>query len=160
MRLLILAMLGVVACGDEPVLLKSIDLVTGGMLQVDGKRLAAHETFFAEETWVAVPVMSGLQVKADFELHREPFLELAGAVTCRDSEAALEDGSLLVELGFENSTHLRQTISVHPSLGWWKQRVDLAVTGRKTGDTRSRGEFARGLRPPVARGNNSSAGAV
>jgi len=131
MRLLILAMLGVVACGDEPVLLKSIDLVTGGMLQVDGKRLAAHETFFADETWVAVPVMSGLQVKADFELHREPFLELAGAVTCRDSGVALEDGSLYVELRLENSIHLRHTIPVHPSLGWWQQRVDLAALAGK-----------------------------
>ena len=131
MRLLILAMLGVAACGDEPVLLKSIDLVTGGMLQVDGKRLAAHETFFADETWVAVPVMSGLQVKADFELHREPFLELAGAVTCRDSGVALEDGSLFVELRLENSIHLRHTIPVQPSLGWWQQRVDLAALAGK-----------------------------
>jgi hypothetical protein len=123
--MLTLAVLGAAACGGDGVLIESVDLVAEGMLEVDGDRLAAQESFFAEETWVAVPVMSGVHVTAEIDLHREPILDLAGAVTCRDSEPAVEDGNLLVEIGLENSPQLHQSIPVDPSLGWWRQRVDL-----------------------------------
>lgn len=129
---LTLAVLGAAACGSESVVVESVDLVAGGMLEVDGKRLVAHESFCADETWVAVPVMPGVHVTADINLHREPVLELAGAVTCRDSDLALEDGNLYVEVGLENSTQLLHTIPVQPSLGWWQQRVDLIALAGKS----------------------------
>lgn len=128
---LTLVVLSAAACGSESVLVESVDLVAGGMLEVEGKRIAAHESFFADETWVAAPVMSGVRVTAEIELHREPILELAGAVTCRDSEFDVEDGNLYVEVGLENSTELHHDIPVHPSLGWWQQRIDLATLGGK-----------------------------
>jgi len=128
---LTLAVLGAAACGSESVLVESVDLVAGGMLEVDGKRLAAHESYCADETWVAVPVIPGVHVTADIELHREPVLLLAGAVTCRDSVSALDDGTLNVEVGLEGSTQVRQAIPIHPGLGWWQQRVDLATLAEK-----------------------------
>jgi hypothetical protein len=129
---LTLVVLSAAVCGGDAVLVESVDLVAGGMLEVDGKRLAAHESFCSDETWVAVPLMPGVHVTADIELHREPVLELAGAVTCRDTEPALEDGDLYVELGLEDSTPLRRTIPVHSSLGWWQQHVDLiALAGKE-----------------------------
>jgi hypothetical protein len=70
-------------------------------------------------------------VTADLELHREPVLELAGAVTCRDSLPIPEDGNLYVEVGLESSTNVRRTLPVHPSLGWWQERVDLAPLAGK-----------------------------
>jgi len=128
---LTLAVLGAAACGSESVLVESVDLVAGGMLEVDSKRLAAHESFCADETWVAVTVMPRVHVTADIELHREPVLELAGAVTCRDSVSALEDGTLNVEVGLEGSTQVRQAIPIHQGQGWWQQRVDLAALAGK-----------------------------
>ncbi len=128
---LTLVVLSAAACGSESVLVESVDLVAGGMLEVEGKRIAAHESFFADETWVAVSVMPGVFVTAEIELHREPILELSGAVTCRDPGFALEDGNLWVELGLENSTQVRRTIPIHPSQGWWHQRVDLAMLAGK-----------------------------
>ena len=130
-RLLTLAVLCAAGCGSETVLVESVDMVAEGLLEVDGKRLAAHETFCADETWVAAPVMSGIHVTAEIELDREPVLELAGAVTCRDPDSTLEDGNLHVEVGLENSTPMRHDIPVHPSLGWWQQRVDLAALAGK-----------------------------
>ena len=127
LRVLIFAVFSVVACGSESVIQESVDLVARGMLQVDGKRLMAHESFFADETWVAVPVMPGALVTAEFDLHRDPFLELAGAVTCRDPELAAEDGKVFVELGPEKTRRVVHAIPVGPSLGWWKQRIDLAA---------------------------------
>ena len=119
------AVLGAAACGSKPMLVESVDLVAEGALEVDGNRLAAQETFIADETWVAVTMASGVPVTADIELHREPFLELAGAVTCRDPQLALDESDLLVEVGPEDSTPLRHTIPVDQSLGWWQRRVDL-----------------------------------
>lgn len=120
------AVLGAAACGSKSTVVESIDLVADGALEVAGNRLAAHESFIADETWVAVTMAPGLHVTADIELHREPFLELAGAVTCRDPELTLEASGLLVEVGLEDSTALRHTVPIDQTLGWWQQRVDLA----------------------------------
>jgi len=124
--LLILTVLGAAACGSELVVVQSVDLVAGGGLEVDGRRLAAEERFFADETWVAVKVEAGAHVTADVELHREPVLELAGAVTCRESDATLGEGDLSVAVGFENGEYVRHAIPIDRSLGWWQDRIDLA----------------------------------
>ncbi len=128
---LILALLGMAACGTGPVLVESVDLVTEGMLEADGKRLAAHESFCADETWVSVTMWPGVHVTAEVDLHREPVLELVGAMTCRDSVPISQDGTLDVELGLEDSPRLHQSISVDPSLGWWQHQVDLAPLAGK-----------------------------
>ena len=123
---LILAVLLAAACGSKSVLVESIDLVAGEVFEVDGNRLAARESFCADETWTAVGVAPGVHLTADIELHREPVLELAGAVTCRDSNPTPEEGNVFLEVKPENGNHLRHTIPVGPSLGWWQHRVDLA----------------------------------
>jgi len=123
---LILAVLGAAACGSKSVRVDSVDLVVGGVFEVDGERLAARESFCADETWTAMGMAPGIHLTADIELHREPVLELAGAVKCRDSEPTLGEGNLYLEVGPENGEHVRRTIPVDPSLGWWQHRVDLA----------------------------------
>ncbi|MCW8984426.1 MAG: sulfatase [Thermoanaerobaculales bacterium] len=128
---LTLAMLGAAACGSESVLVESLDLVAEGRLEADGKLLAAHESFFADETWVSVTMWPGVHVTAEVDLHREPVLELAGAMTCRDSVPVPRDGTLDVELGLESAPQLGQSIPVDPSLGWWQDRVDLAPLAGK-----------------------------
>jgi hypothetical protein len=124
--LLTLAVLGAAACGSETVIVQSVDLIAGGGLEVDGRRLAADERFFADETWVAVRVEAGAHVTAGIELHRQPNLELAGAVTCDSSVPAPGEGLLEVTVGLQDRSPVRRTIPVDSSLGWWQQRVDLA----------------------------------
>ena len=124
--LLILTVLGMAACGSEPVVVESVDLVAGGAFEVEGHRLVARESFCADETWVAVTVASGVRLTADVELHREPVLELAGAVTCKEADATLGEGDLSVEVGYEDGDYVREAIPIYRSLGWWKHRVDLA----------------------------------
>jgi choline-sulfatase len=68
----------------------------------------------------------GAHLTAEVDLHSEPVLELAGAVTCQDSVPMPRDGTLEVLLGSADSAQLRQTIPIDPSLGWWQHRVDLA----------------------------------
>lgn len=126
---LILAVLGMAACGAQPVLVDSVDLVAEGMLEADGKRLAPHESFCADETWVSVTVWPGVRVSAEVDLHSEPVLELAGAVTCQDSVPMPRNGTLEVELGLENPSRTPRSIPIDPSLGWWQHRVDLAALG-------------------------------
>jgi arylsulfatase A-like enzyme len=129
---LVLAVLGTAACGGGPVLVDSVDLVAEGMLEADGKRLAAHESFYADETWVSVTMWPGVHVTAEVDLHGEPVLELAGAVTCQDSVQVPRAGTLGVELGLESSPQPPQSIPIDPSRGWWQHRVDLAaMTGEK-----------------------------
>jgi len=128
---LVLAVLGMAACGSGRVLVESVDLVTEGMLEAKGKRLAARESFCADETWVSVTMWPGVHVTAEVDLHREPVLELAGAVTCQDSVPIPEDGNLYVELGLGDSIQQSHTIPVDPSLGWWREPVELAALAGK-----------------------------
>ena len=123
---LILAALGVAACGSEPLRVDTVDLVAAGGLEVGGRRLAARESYCADETWVAVTLMPEMKATADLELHRQPVLELAGAVTCRDSETTFEEGSLDVEVGLDGSTKALDSIPIGMSRGWWQKRLDIA----------------------------------
>jgi hypothetical protein len=128
---LTLAVLGAAACGSESVRVESVDLVAGGLLQGNGHRLAAHESFCADETWLAITVMPGVRVTGKIELHLKPVLDLAGAVTCRDAGSTAGEGSLNLQVGLEDSPQVRRTIPVDLSPGWWRQRVDLAPLAGK-----------------------------
>ena len=123
---LTLTVLGMAACGSEPVRVESVDLVAAGGLEADGRRIAVNESFCADETWLAATLMPGVHVTADVELHREPVLELAGAVRCSDPKTTYEEGSLHVEVELENSTQVLDAIPVRLSQGWWQKQVGIA----------------------------------
>jgi hypothetical protein len=123
---LTLAALAVVACGSEPLRVDSVDLVVAGGLEVEGRRLAARESYCADETWVAVTLMPGVKVTADIELQNRPALELGGVVTCREPETVFEGGKLHVEVDLDGSTKELDAIPVAMSRGWWQKRLDVS----------------------------------
>lgn len=125
-------MLCTLACGDQPVRVESIDLVASGRLENDGRRLVADERYCADETWVAVVLMPGMRVTAEVGFEHQPVLELAGAVTCRESDAGFDEGGLQVEAGFEGSTESLDVVPLRMSEGWWQHRLDLTgLVGRQ-----------------------------
>lgn len=117
---------GAIACGNGPSQVQVVDLVAEHRFDLDGSRLKARESFAADETWVAVAIEPGRRVKAEVELHLDPFLSLAGAVQCGDTPVAPGRWELVVEIEDDAGKKLSLNEPLDRSRAWWSRRIDLS----------------------------------
>jgi arylsulfatase A-like enzyme len=121
----IVGSLVLVACASDASRVEFVDLVGSRALETDGERLRARETVVADETWVAVELPPDRKVSSEIEVHHDPVLELAGALTCGDDSATPGRGVLRGWLKAGNGRAVSFDVGFDLAAGWSRSDVNL-----------------------------------
>jgi len=118
------------ACGRTATEVRFVDLVADQRLRVDGLRLRPAEVVVFDETWVAVTLEDGADLRADFDVFDEPSLTLAGSLDCGESGDRETAGGLEGSIGSAHGGRVDLAINFDAGDGWWQRTIDLdAVSG-------------------------------
>jgi len=118
------------SCGRPATEVRFVDLVTDQRLRVDGLRLRTAEVVAYDETWVAVTLDEGAEVRADFDVFDQPSLTLAGCLACGEGSDRERTGGLEGSIESARGGRVDLDISFDVDDGWWHRTFDLdAVSG-------------------------------
>ncbi len=119
------ALVASLSCGRSATEVRFLDLVTEQRLTIDGHRLRPDEIVAVDETWVAVTLEPGAEIRADFDLFDHPSLTLAGCLECGDGVDGGMTGALEGAVRTAAGREIKVERGFDAADGWWQQVIDL-----------------------------------
>jgi arylsulfatase A-like enzyme len=128
---MLVVLVGSVACAKRPTETRVVDLVVEGALFADGRALRSAEVFANDETWFAVALSPGQRVTTELVLGRDPVLKLGGCVSCEESSADDLAGVLRGGIGSAGDGQPEFEIGLGVVDRWWQSDVLLEDGGEE-----------------------------
>ncbi len=123
---LVVVALAALSCGRSATEVRFLDLVTDQRLTVGGQRLRPAEIVAVDETWLAVTIQPGDEIRTEIDLLGDPTIRFAGCLECAEPLDGEMDGALEGAVRSAFGREIGLQIGFDAAEGWWNREIDLS----------------------------------